>query len=119
MNGTELPNDSTVALALAHSQIFAYGMAGHVSDVTFAQLSLTTSAAIISMRDMGWNMLATQIGITFNEAAGLQIFILEHTQTTFGATIHTLYRIDEGSRTLLRAVENNRQAFIDALMGSV
>jgi len=86
----------------------------HIVDVTMEPLDEETSAFIIKMLDIEQFLRSTYIAIVYNEAHGLQIFTLEQSHG-----FHMFCFVNIGSRGSFYAVENDREAFIEAIISEL
>ena len=85
--------------------------AEQIVNVTIERLDEETSAFIIKMLDIERFLRSTYIAIVYNEADGLQIFTLEQSHE-----FHVLCFVNAGSRGSFFSVENDREAFIEAII---
>ena len=95
----------------------------HIVSVTIEQIDNNTSVAIIELLDTGWAMLSTYIGIAYSNTYGLHIFTLERSIDLLGTgdVPYMFCFVDIDSRGSFFPIENDRDAFIDAIryiMGS-
>ena len=89
----------------------------HISDVIFVQLDSATNAFIIEMLDINLPRVSTYIGITHNEEMGLNIFTLERVGGFIveAPDAHMFCYLDIESRGSFHEIDNNINAFIDAM----
>jgi len=96
----------------------------HIIDISIERLGEDTGALIIKLYYTGWIRISSYIGIVYNETLGLMYFTLErtHEYDSDGVPIYFfcwVYDFRQGQRGSLMETENNREAFIDAIMYTV
>jgi len=91
-------------------QLYELRFDEHVVDVTIESLDEETSAFIIEMLDIEQFLRSTYIAIVYSEAHGLALFTLEQSHG-----FHMFCFIEIDSRGSFFEVENNREAFVEAI----
>lgn len=91
----------------------------HIEDVTIEKINSDTRAVIVKLRDTGWNMLSTYVGIAYNKATGLKCFTLEKSLDISGTGIDTYMFcfVEVDSRGSYNIMKNDKQSFINGIKG--
>ena len=119
LSGGETPETADSMWAYVEEKRPELGMGDeHVTEVAIEALDGNTKAIVIATLDTGWVPLSTFIGIAHNEAAGLKYFILERSFDLFGDgnAPYMFCFVGDGVRGSYYAIENDRQAFVDAVL---
>jgi len=92
----------------------------HIVNVAVEEFNVNTTAVIIDLLNTNLALLSTHIGIAYNEIMGLRFFTLERSLGFLedGIIPYMFCFITADSRGTISVIENDRQAFIDAI-GSI
>jgi hypothetical protein len=103
-------------------KLIEYGLGDeHIIKISLEHLvEEDTVLILLEMKQTGWQMLSTYIGITYNKSFGFEVFTLEKSGGFSGVEIYMLCYVEfdsenEFDRGSIHTVPNDREAFILAV----
>ena len=108
--------DTLTESILAMQEVMSLGPE-HIVSVVFESINDSTNAIIIEMLNINEHLISTFIAIAYNEHVGLRYFTLEQPLNMFGDSdpLFVFSYVEVGERGSLAAIENSREAFIEAV----
>lgn len=115
--GIEEPEEDEEFFALLDEAIANWGLDSPIISVDIEDLGGDTLAIIINLKSTNWTLISEYIGIAYNENMGLRYFTLERSFNFFddGDGLFMFCTITPERRSSIAAIENSRQAFINAI----
>ena len=106
--------DPRAAAELAVDIADEYGLLlpDNIYDIVIVKLADGTTVAVLIMSETGWNLISTYMALVYFEDAGFVVFAVEK---SFGEGRYMLCAIGINQRANFGPVENDIDAFLDAL----